>query len=66
MPLHALKITALVLMTPTFVALWSAWTHRHMSGQEVLFGVWLYIGLPALALAVFLLWLDRPIRRINT
>jgi hypothetical protein len=37
-----------------------------MSGQEVLFGVWLYIGLPALALAVFLLWLDRPIRRINT
>jgi hypothetical protein len=62
MPPNALKAVALVLTTPTIVALISLLAYPQLSGREVLFAIWLYVGLPTLLLACFLLWVDRPSR----
>ena len=57
---NALHLVSFFLLFPTAVALLIALGARDSFDYHLAFGVWLFFGVPSLALSAFLFWLGSP------
>lgn len=57
---NALHLVSFFLLFPTAVALLIALGAQDSFDYQFAFGVWLFFGLPSLALSAFLFWLGNP------
>lgn len=57
---NALHLVSFFLLFPTAVALLIAMGAQDSFGYHLAFGVWLFFGVPSLALSAFLFWLGSP------
>jgi hypothetical protein len=57
---NALNLVSAFLLFPTALALLFAWEGQQSANYDLAFVVWLWFGLPGLALSAFLFWLGRP------
>jgi len=59
---NALNLVSAFLLFPSALALLLAWKAKESLDYDLAFVVWLWFGLPGLALSTFLFWLGRPKR----
>lgn len=59
---NALNLVAAALLSPTFLALFFAWKAREQVDYDLALVVWVWFGLPGLALSALLFWLGRSNR----
>jgi type VI protein secretion system component VasF len=59
---NALNLVAAVLLFPAFLALFFAWKAREQVDYDLALVVWVWFGLPGMALSALLFWLGRSNR----